>query len=301
MRTFKLKKCKRVSQLRFSPDVRRLVAVGASQAFIVEAAVTVDVTDSAEVGRVERTGVCGTLTPDASHFLVGGADEYGDGPPLGGLSLLEPGLAYRVAGPSGRVTAFGLGCDRTGDVVAFGYGRETRSYSIDVVESATDLVRSIAAPAPPVVLEFDDGARLAATGGPEGEPRVDVFGLPSGKLLTTLQPGGTRTTSLAFLPDGRLVAASGRNVFVYPPDFARPQFTLGNHKGQINALAVSPDGRRILSASHDGAIRVWDTGNGELVKSLDWQIGPVTAVAFAPDGLTCAAAGKGGQIVIWDV
>jgi WD40 repeat protein len=56
----------------------------------------------------------------------------------------------------------------------------------------------------------------------------------------------------------------------------------------------------MLSASHDGAIRMWDAATGGGVAAFDWTIGPVTAVAFAPDGLTAAAAGEKGQVVTWD-
>ena len=69
----------------------------------------------------------------------------------------------------------------------------------------------------------------------------------------------------------------------------------------MNAAVFSPDGRRILTGAHDGALRVWDATDGSAVRSFDWQIGPVTAVAFAPDGLTCAAAGLNGNVVVWDV
>jgi WD40 repeat protein len=64
---------------------------------------------------------------------------------------------------------------------------------------------------------------------------------------------------------------------------------------------LTPDGKRLLTASHDGMIRVWDANTGEAGPAFDWDIGAVTAVAFSPDGLTCAAAGLNGKVIIWDV
>ena len=140
------------------------------------------------------------------------------------------------------------------------------------------------------------------SGGSEsGQPEVAVLELPGGGMKFHYLPSGTRTRCLAFLPDGRLIAANARDVYVFPPDGPEPQFVLGGHKGQVNAIAVFPDGRRLFSASHDGAIRIWDLATGREVAALDWKIGPVTALAFAPDGLTCAAAGARGQVVLWDV
>ncbi|HVK01949.1 MAG TPA: hypothetical protein VM490_00595 [Armatimonadaceae bacterium] len=155
----------------------------------------------------------------------------------------------------------------------------------------------------PGALAFNrDATQLAVSGGPEsGQPVVNVFDVPALTSRFSYTPPGTRTRCLLYLPDDRLVAANARNVYVLRPDGGEPQFVLGGHTGQVNAVALSPDGRRLLSASHDGAIRVWDAGTGREVSAFDWGIGAVTAVAFAPDGLTAAAAGEKGQVVSWDV
>ena len=76
---------------------------------------------------------------------------------------------------------------------------------------------------------------------------------------------------------------------------------LTGFKKQVNAFTFSHDSRTLLSASHDGLIRIWDVGSATVRSSYDWSIGPVTSLSFAPDGLTCAAAGHGGKIVVWDV
>jgi hypothetical protein len=39
---------------------------------------------------------------------------------------------------------------------------------------------------------------------------------------------------------------------------------------------------------------------GELLRTIDWQIGELGAVAIAPDGLT-AAVGGAEDIVVWDL
>ena len=69
----------------------------------------------------------------------------------------------------------------------------------------------------------------------------------------------------------------------------------------MNAVALTPDGRRLLTASHDGSIRTWDANTGEAGAAFDWKIGAITALAFAPGRLTCAAAGAKGEVVVWDV
>lgn len=311
MRTITLKKCPRVSQLRFSPDGRRLVAVGVPQASVVAAAVAVDVVTGDELHRVEQLGRCGVVTPCATRYVVGGACDFGRGLPFQGTTLPPPddGVWWPVAELDGYPTAFGVACDHTGKVFALGYGRNVRpagghvrwGYALDVVRANNARVARVTVQGPPCVLAFDrTGTRLAVTGGPQGEPRVDVFELPSGKQILAFAPPAARTTALGYHPDGRLVLATGWKVHVHPPDGHYRALELGGHKGQINGLAVGPDGGRLLSASSDGTVREWDADTGREVRVFGWQIGPVTAVAFAPDGMTCAAAGKGGQLVLWD-
>jgi len=151
------------------------------------------------------------------------------------------------------------------------------------------------------VLNFNaDGSRLAAAGGVDGDTHVVVLDVAAKHELFRFTPPATVTRCALFLPDGRLAVANGRYVYTLPVGGGDPQFTLSGHPKQVNAVAVTPDGRRLLTASHDGSIRVWDAATGAAGPSFDWDIGPVTALAFSPDGLTCAAAGLNGNVVVWD-
>ena len=62
-------------------------------------------------------------------------------------------------------------------------------------------------------------------------------------------------------------------------------FSPAGHEGTVNAVAVTPDGKRIVSGSDDHTIRVWDLETGAAIgKPIEGHKGPVSAVAVTPDG-----------------
>jgi WD40 repeat protein len=78
---------------------------------------------------------------------------------------------------------------------------------------------------------------------------------------------------------------------------------LTGHRGLVVALAYSPDGRTLASASADGTARLWDVATGKLTATLQSPAARAYCVAFASDG-RFVAVGFGqpvGLVQIWDV
>jgi len=59
---------------------------------------------------------------------------------------------------------------------------------------------------------------------------------------------------------------------------------LSGHTDRVTAVAISPDGRLILTGSKDKTARLWASATGTQVAVLSGHTGPVNAVAFSPDG-----------------
>src|SRR5690606_30915488 len=79
------------------------------------------------------------------------------------------------------------------------------------------------------------------------------------------------------------------------------RFALAGHSGQVNALAFSPDGALLASASEDNSVRLWNPADGSAVATLSGHTAAVNALAFSPDGTTLASADSSGMILLWDV
>jgi WD40 repeat protein/serine/threonine protein kinase len=119
-------------------------------------------------------------------------------------------------------------------------------------------------------------------------------------------------SSVAFSPDGsRAYSAGGfREGFADGTDFAvkvwdletgRQIRNLEGHKATVWSVAVSRDGRFVLSGGNDTTPIVWDVIKARAVQSLVGHTRRIHSVAFLPDGRRAVSSGDDGTIRLWDV
>src|SRR4029453_8745785 len=81
--------------------------------------------------------------------------------------------------------------------------------------------------------------------------------------------------------------------------------TFSQHNNEIRGVALSPDGRQIVSADSDGLVKVWDAQTGGVSAEFSDHVAPsghrviVFCVAWHPKGQLIASAGL-DALRIWD-
>jgi len=73
---------------------------------------------------------------------------------------------------------------------------------------------------------------------------------------------------------------------------------LRGHTSDIEVITLSPDGKRLATASDDGTIRMWTIAD-ESSLVLTGHDGPIETLAFSPDGTTLASGGSDGIVFLW--
>jgi len=72
--------------------------------------------------------------------------------------------------------------------------------------------------------------------------------------------------------------------------------------GSVNAIALSPDGQTLVSASF-GTIRIWNVRTGRLVRTLNsvHSKKSVNTVAVSPNSSILASGGGDNNVILWDL
>lgn len=149
---------------------------------------------------------------------------------------------------------------------------------------------------------FHASTNLLVIGFNNGEFRL--YDLPHFTLLQQLSMGQNPIDTVSVNATGEWLAfGSSRlgQLLVYEWQSESYILKQQGHFDSMNSLTYSPDGSRVVTASEDGKIKVWDVVSGFCLVTLEGHTSSVTQIQFAKRGQVLFSSSLDGTVRAWDL
>jgi WD40 repeat protein len=130
-----------------------------------------------------------------------------------------------------------------------------------------------------------------------------VWNAITGDRVNTLTDHQGILEALAISPTGdRMVTLAQNDKNAYLWDIAAGKVVaVLQHIDAMSSASFSPDGRRVVTGSWDGAVRIWDSQTGQLYSNLSGHQKMVVSTAFSLDGKRLVTASVDHTARVWPI
>ncbi len=152
--------------------------------------------------------------------------------------------------------------------------------------------------------------RIVAARSGEGLPTFRLWEIETGLEMAVLGGSEGSVHGMQFSPTGDRVAIVQRfpdnGIHVWEVATGRRLVSLKGHDNQIVQIRFSPDGARLVTASADRSVRIWDVSSGPIGREsgplvmLQGHSAKVNHAVFSPDGAYVASSSDDRTVRYWN-
>ncbi|WGV26771.1 protein kinase domain-containing protein [Halotia branconii] len=167
-----------------------------------------------------------------------------------------------------------------------------------------------------------DGKTLASNGvidilgKRDNDKTIKLWNLETGKQIRTFIGHSDSVNSVTFSPDGKTLASGSgsfsftlnnannsndKTIKLWNLETGKQIRTFIGHSSWINSVAISPDGKTLVSGSSDETIKLWNLETGEQIRTFTGHSESVNSVAISPDGKTLVSGSSDETIKLWNL
>ena len=300
-----------VAAVEVTPDGRRAVSASGKEARVWDLERGVEL--RALSSHTNRSHLATALTPDGRYALVA-VTEY----PLKLLDLHRGNTLQRLTGHSDKAYEVSVTSDGS-RAVSSGWDGALRVWDLERGQE----VHALATHGPRIdALAVSPEGNRAATASPETKSTfddpdratVETWDLERGVRIRS-SSGYGEVAAVALTADGRTLAVTTERAHETPSSLSTVNYTLKiwdterrtelgsvtGHPDEPGSVAVTHDGRRLITVSGDHMLRVWSVQRGSLGTDSTGHSSTVNAVAITPDGRRAVSASDDATLRVWDL
>jgi len=130
---------------------------------------------------------------------------------------------------------------------------------------------------------------------------VLIWDLATGELLHDFRYEGGILTAAFHPQDGTVLTSGQGGIKTIDPQTGEVLRANTSQSSAIFHLAITPDGRRVVTTALDGTVRLWDLQDGQVLRRYATPNALLFEVALSPDGRTMLVGSTDGSATLLDV
>ncbi len=131
---------------------------------------------------------------------------------------------------------------------------------------------------------------------------VKLWRIPEGTLIKTFESHSAPVTKVTFSPNSQSLLTGARDNKAMIQDLeTNTEISLSGHLNAIIDIAVTPDNQRVITASENGTLKVWQLWDGYSIATKTDHMSSISGLVISNQGDFMVSASLDKMILLWDL